>query len=206
MNTRSKKAFTLSELLVSLSVLGLIAAITLPSIFNAVEAQKKNAVFKETYNTMDTLVQQYLMENTPALVSGGIGHPYFPWIAARVNAAQDCSQTGIKAQGCVSSSYIVASQPGVGSDIKGVKLSNGALLMFPWAGGGANSVRASFRIDYNGEAGPNVFGSDVLAVQYCLGPETTNCGALPVHRNIVYIGLGGQVENDNRDLWDSIWE
>jgi hypothetical protein len=37
---------------VSLSVLGLIAALTLPSIFNSLKAQKDKAVFKETYQAL----------------------------------------------------------------------------------------------------------------------------------------------------------
>jgi prepilin-type N-terminal cleavage/methylation domain-containing protein len=39
----TKQGFTLSELLVSLSVLGLVAALTLPSIFNSVAKSKFNA-------------------------------------------------------------------------------------------------------------------------------------------------------------------
>jgi prepilin-type N-terminal cleavage/methylation domain-containing protein len=47
-----KKGFTLSELLISLSVLGLISALTLPSVFNAVKKQKDKAIVREGFNTM----------------------------------------------------------------------------------------------------------------------------------------------------------
>jgi prepilin-type N-terminal cleavage/methylation domain-containing protein len=52
-----RKGFTLSELLVSLSVLGLIAALTLPSVFKSVKASKERAVWKETINALSTALR-----------------------------------------------------------------------------------------------------------------------------------------------------
>ena len=45
--------FTLSELLVSLAVLGLIAGLTVPSIVASVEKSKKRTQFKETFQVIE---------------------------------------------------------------------------------------------------------------------------------------------------------
>jgi prepilin-type N-terminal cleavage/methylation domain-containing protein len=51
------KGFTLSELLISLSVLGLISSLTLPQVFNSVNNSKRKAVFKETLNMLNVMAQ-----------------------------------------------------------------------------------------------------------------------------------------------------
>jgi prepilin-type N-terminal cleavage/methylation domain-containing protein len=53
------KAFTLSELLVSLSILGLIAALTLPNIYHSVQERRANAIAKEFENTFANAVMSY---------------------------------------------------------------------------------------------------------------------------------------------------
>jgi prepilin-type N-terminal cleavage/methylation domain-containing protein len=57
-----RQAFTLSELLVSLAVLGLIAGITLPAVFNSVAKSKKHAVIKEAYNSIQNEVYRFVNE------------------------------------------------------------------------------------------------------------------------------------------------
>ncbi|MCX5920361.1 MAG: type II secretion system protein, partial [Candidatus Melainabacteria bacterium] len=51
------KGFTLSELLVSLAVLGLIAGLTVPSIINSVQVAKKRALLKESLQLISSIVQ-----------------------------------------------------------------------------------------------------------------------------------------------------
>jgi prepilin-type N-terminal cleavage/methylation domain-containing protein len=59
-----KTAFTLSELLISLSALGLIMALTLPNVFNAVESQRKRAIFKETHNVIQNAHMAAVMDGS----------------------------------------------------------------------------------------------------------------------------------------------
>jgi prepilin-type N-terminal cleavage/methylation domain-containing protein len=56
------QAFTLSELLISLSVLGLISALTLPNVYNAVKKQKEESVFREVINTLNVATNSGYME------------------------------------------------------------------------------------------------------------------------------------------------
>ncbi|MFM7390127.1 MAG: type II secretion system protein [Vampirovibrionales bacterium] len=57
----NKTGFTLSELLISLAVLGLISALTLPSIFNSVSTAQMKAKQKETIQILQDVVYQGFM-------------------------------------------------------------------------------------------------------------------------------------------------
>ena len=57
-----KKAFTLTELLVSMAVLGLIATLTLPHVFMSVDRAKKRAVFKESFQALQGATHQVALE------------------------------------------------------------------------------------------------------------------------------------------------
>lgn len=57
-----KRGFTLAEVAVSLAVLGLIASLTLPSLFVSMDRAKKRAVFKETYQALAEAVHTATME------------------------------------------------------------------------------------------------------------------------------------------------
>ncbi len=70
-----KKAFTLAEVLVTLGIIGIVAAMTIPTLFSKMEAQKKRAILKKAIaeisqaNKMATLeksvnfAQNYSMSN-----------------------------------------------------------------------------------------------------------------------------------------------
>ena len=57
-----KKAFTLTELLASMAVLGLIATLTLPHMFMSVDRAKKRAVFKEAFQALQGATHQVALE------------------------------------------------------------------------------------------------------------------------------------------------
>ncbi|MFM7390680.1 MAG: type II secretion system protein, partial [Vampirovibrionales bacterium] len=53
---QTRRGFTLSELLISLAVLGLISALTLPSIFNSVSQSQHKAKMKETIQVLQDVM------------------------------------------------------------------------------------------------------------------------------------------------------
>ncbi len=64
-----KLGFTLSELLVSLAVLGLIAGLTVPSIVTSVQISQERNAAKEAYSALSAAIQQAYMEGTLASMS-----------------------------------------------------------------------------------------------------------------------------------------
>jgi prepilin-type N-terminal cleavage/methylation domain-containing protein len=63
MNNRSLQGFTLSELLVSLAILGLIAAFAIPKVLNAVGEGSSRAIGAELYSTIAEAYQSVRAAN-----------------------------------------------------------------------------------------------------------------------------------------------
>jgi prepilin-type N-terminal cleavage/methylation domain-containing protein len=62
----TSKGFTLAELLIALGVLGIIATFAIPKILNAQQAEKSNAVAKETIGAIATAYQNYKLAHPSA--------------------------------------------------------------------------------------------------------------------------------------------
>ncbi len=99
-----KRGFTLAEVAVSLAVLGLIASLTLPSLFMSMDRAKKRAVFKETYQALQDAVYASTMEGE-AKASWNI-------VNRRLNPVKICN-TNARTQGCTSHQFGEAGEPGV---------------------------------------------------------------------------------------------
>jgi prepilin-type N-terminal cleavage/methylation domain-containing protein len=97
--TSVKKAFTLTELLVSMAVLGLIATLTLPHMFMSADRAKKRAVFKEAYQALAQATHAAMMEGVAD--SRGI-IPYF-------NAQKVCLNNSLT-EGCIKDPLVYLSQ------------------------------------------------------------------------------------------------
>jgi prepilin-type N-terminal cleavage/methylation domain-containing protein len=109
LNSSVKKAFTLTELLVSLTVLGLIATLTLPHLFASFDRAKKRAVFKEAYQALSEAVHAETMEGKGNLT-----------IIDRLNVEKICLENA-RLEGCTTSTHPESVEPGV-------KLSTGASI------------------------------------------------------------------------------
>lgn len=70
-----KQAFTLAEVLVTLSIIGIIAAITIPSLIINVDLDRKQAeaIIKKTYTTFNDATKQIVMLETTSHNMGSVG-------------------------------------------------------------------------------------------------------------------------------------
>jgi prepilin-type N-terminal cleavage/methylation domain-containing protein len=131
-------AFTLSELLISLSVLGLISALTLPSIFNSVNDAKKKAVFKESINAVSAAINQVAM-------NGEVYTNDLTLFKEKLNA-KECSNN------------LTITAPFGVNDKFGCVLHNGAYLT------NLNNTTTRYvslvYLDWNGNDHPNLSGND----------------------------------------------
>ena len=112
------KGFTLSELLVSLAVLGLIAGLTVPTIVNAVGSGKRKALFRETAQLVAQVVQEGVL--TGELTPDDAGET---WIVNHLNAVKTCL-TGIRPE-----NIWLTGGNGV-TNLKDAILANGVILSF----------------------------------------------------------------------------
>jgi prepilin-type N-terminal cleavage/methylation domain-containing protein len=97
--------FTLSELLVSLAVLGLIAGLTVPSVINSIETVKKRALAKEALQIITDITSAGVLngdfstitswdtvnQNGPTSITG--------YLTSKLNARQ-CVTSDITSPGC----------------------------------------------------------------------------------------------------------
>ena len=115
------KGFTLSELLVSLAVLGLIAGLTVPTIVNAVESGKRKALFRETAQLVAQVVQEGVL--TGELTPDDAGET---WMVNHLNAVKTCL-TRI----CPENIWLTSGGvTGRVTDLKDAILANGVILSF----------------------------------------------------------------------------
>jgi prepilin-type N-terminal cleavage/methylation domain-containing protein len=150
-NQFALSAFTLSELLISLSVIGLISAIAVPSIFNALEDNSKKARFKETYSILNNVVKK-------GVESGEMNHAGdLDYLKKNLNASKFC--TNAWDYGCwpVNNNYgdAVASDPGF--------VMTSGVYVFGIAGSGTPG-NDLYWIDINGIKGPNARCKDQYPV------------------------------------------
>jgi prepilin-type N-terminal cleavage/methylation domain-containing protein len=155
MPTPSKHlAFTLSELLICLSILGVIASLTLPKVINTLDASQNKAKFKESI----ALVEEVGAE---AYSQGKHNDLRLEYLIARVNTSKVCAINGV-IEGCT----VIGS---IGSEAyePAIVLHNGVIIGGISRSVGYNqfSLPDGWYIDVNGKSGPNTFGQDVLFIR-----------------------------------------
>lgn len=146
---KNEAGFTLSELLISLSVLGLIAALTMPKIYTNVNTLKKKAVIKEVFSVLSNLA-------TDESQQGGRWISSMDLFRERLNTAKCSTNMGW--------SHLPA-----GDAQYGCELHNGAIINYLQQGGDFET----FTLDWNGAAGPNQAGVDRIGLIMYWGVEPT---------------------------------
>lgn len=65
-----KKAFTLAEILITLGVIGVISAMTIPALFTDISTRKMETKFKKAYAQLNEMHKRYVAENDMAIPVG----------------------------------------------------------------------------------------------------------------------------------------
>jgi prepilin-type N-terminal cleavage/methylation domain-containing protein len=146
----ASKGFTLAELLIALAILGEIATFTIPKILSSQQNSQRIAVFKETIGALSEITYYGYLQGD--LTTSNVTSYY----ASKLNTVKICS-TNSFTQGCWS-------HPG-GDTEPGFVLHNGATLTGFNNTGPGNGIS----MDWNGAAGPNIEGQDIIQLQICFG-------------------------------------
>jgi len=185
---KTKSAFTLSEVLITLVIIGIVAALTIPTAISKYQKQQYVSGLKKAYSTLKTVTNQIIAEEgTPkASVGGWASSPsaVYNIYKKHLSLTKDCG-TG---RGCVDqlSSNGTGASDGFNSLKTGkpvynnyelnstfykVILSDGTQLIFddyisPQRNCtheelGSSEMCYAFFVDVNGEKGPNTWGKDV---------------------------------------------
>lgn len=164
--TRKKEiAFTLAETLITLGIIGVVAAMTIPNLINNYKAQKLRTQFLKTYSTIQQVFKQ--MEDDGVSDDNSYyheGHSYHKIFAKYLKGATICSGNNSLCYLDISSNKVV--YKGISKfhlDDGQVLLPDGTLLMFENM---YNSEYIMVTADINGlKNPPNIEGYDTFSFQ-----------------------------------------
>lgn len=181
MGITKNKAFTLAEILITLGVIGIVAAITIPSLSHTLYEERTVTLLKETQSIMAQAVRA--AEEEEGEVSGwGLSYNYSEkdakFIAEKllnhIKVAQDCSTYDPQGICMPNITYkYLNGDSNWGSYATSrsyykIKLNNGVGIL--WRSGNSNEAQNGLYIDFimdvNGKTPPNVIGQDVFELYY----------------------------------------
>jgi len=180
MVNKTKNGFTLAEVLITLVIIGIVAALTISAVINTYVERSTVAKVKKALSILaqakklaeaqngSVIGWDYPEGNSAAAVS-----KFWPYLKPYISVAKDCgSNTDCYQTGAVTSlNGSDASYPSTNSNYYKIVLADGSVMWFrmPWTGGKCNSneggvdgLCALFSIDVNGNKSPNVIGKDVF--------------------------------------------
>lgn len=193
---KKKLAFTLAEVLITLGIIGIVAAMTIPTLINKKQKAEIETQLKENYSIIqqslkmaendDIAIDSYLAEDIESVKS---------WFYTNLAPYMKYSHVCFNAEGCwqsmgptktLAGSVARYNQTniGVGYNIVTIKLNNGANISFDSYG--TNDIKTllgrnctyedkalGIFIDVNGDRKPNIIGKDIYVAVW------TDKGLLP---------------------------
>ena len=178
-----KSAFTLAEVLITLGIIGVVAAMTMPALIANHREQEYISKLKKVYSTLSQAYISVQNENGSAdewavsNVGGDRADSRLRIFTPYLNVIKDC---GLK-KGCTDTNkkyrYLDKSSMGVEdiatkSDLARIILADGTLIVmhphvspdcsFNWGKGDLQNVCAMIWVDVNGNKTPNQVGLDTF--------------------------------------------
>lgn len=172
-----KKGFTLAEVLITLGIIGIVAAMTIPTLMNNIQDAQFKSVWKKEYSALAQAAQRYVQENTTFV--GVTNYPAA--LGAYMNVNKYCTTSYTEGCWLPSDSYkylksnVCGSIAGIPDNCgnknlgtsRGMILSDGTTIttLAAWPNcdlwGGAC---AWILVDVNGFRLPNVVGRDTFGL------------------------------------------
>ena len=163
-----RPAFTLAEVLITLCVIGVVAAMTIPTIINKAEKISTISGLKKSYSMLQNMKQKAEYDNGPYTIWGLAGTTgtmttvFNNIIAPSLNVAKFCGTTST---GCWAYGYNIDGTGGSATPSANciyALLADGSSIAFLDRTGvyTATTVEMQIFVDLNGLKGPNRWGRD----------------------------------------------
>ena len=184
----SKKSFTLSEVLITLVIIGIIASITVPVIFANYQNQAIKSSLKKNYSVLKQALDKYQVENGERITSSDLGQHTLKTILMKyLNVMFDCGYGSTDVENsCIKnygadekSSKTYKTYSGIQIDLSKFDdgqfvLNDGSLILLE----NGSSVRTYISVDVNGIGKkPNRLGKDLFMFQIMNNGELLPMGA-----------------------------
>ncbi len=165
--TAQNKGFTLAEVLVTLGIIGVVSAMTIPTLMQNYQRKSYVTQLHKVYNELNQALLQYQTDkNAVNLKEAGLttNEACGEFFKKYFKIVQDCGNTSTP---CFAASYKKISGVNSYFTCQGscVVVANGAALgMFSgyYTSDAGNVIRIS--VDINGSKGPNVLGRDAFTL------------------------------------------
>jgi prepilin-type N-terminal cleavage/methylation domain-containing protein len=188
-----KHAFTLSEVLISLVIIGVIAAITVPTLLQKYQDQALKSALKKNYSVLKSALDKYQVEHGERLLPSDVGgHKLKPILVKYLNVTKDCgwghSDANVNNDVCIpyyndtseNNSKVYKTYNGKNSitlnyfDDGQFVLNDGSLILLE----NADSATQLISVDVNGYLKkPNRLGKDLFMFQLMSNGELLPMGA-----------------------------
>lgn len=214
---KQQNSFTLAEVLITIGIIGVVAAITIPVIVLKSQKIQTLSQLKKTYATLQVMYQKAVADNgliddwgLSAMSDGaGMVSVYQNIIAQYLNVSKYCGTTNTNnacwAYGYDFSGTATAAQPTWNGVY--ITLVDGTSIVFEdssnsWSGaGGAYNYWISIYIDINGLKKPNRLGKDRFIFEVDSSSGYSNRKIVP--RGTCLGGPGVGNEPDRMACWNS---
>jgi competence protein ComGC len=209
-NLKKFVAFTLAEVLITLGIIGVVSAMTIPTLMSKYNKKVIETKLKEDYSIIQQVIKSNIANDTDIDMTVKDGSPemlksfWETYFAPYMKYSQLC----VEKEGCWQSSGSAKSLSGsiassdrkgigIGGSIITIRLNNGTnICMDAWAKADmatnfgidtTDSAGISIYIDANGDNQPNRIGKDIYILTY-----TQEFGIVPAG----YSKTNAELEND----------
>ncbi len=180
LNTKIKMGFSLTEVLLALVILGVIAAMTLPEIVNQSETIRHKNSWKKTFSTFAQATNFLLQNNGSTLTdvfssSQDMMEKYTTYLLVSKTCANGASLGTCWHSNDGSSKYLNGGVITGWLAGPGVILNDGTLIQMGLDSGSCDYTTGSIQrcgyinVDVNGFAGPNIVGRDIFTINVRAG-------------------------------------
>lgn len=200
-----KNAFTLSEIMITISLIGVLATLTLSTVGASVQQRARLAEFRTAFSKMDSTLKNIISDegkiyscyNTPTTsdkdsfglsIKGNVSSKNSECVAltrtfARAMGATRTCESNPKTEGCVPTSNYPSGNDIAGSRPSGcfTSLFNNSSAyvldnsMIIFTENSSNGLRSA-AIDVNGRKGPNKWGQDIFPFSVKVTESTVSNG------------------------------
>lgn len=167
---KQKKGFTLAEVLLTLTIVGIVAALTIPSLMQNIQDQDLKVKWKKAFSNISGVMPRIVADKISLKGNFSNSDSMRDLFLPYLNVVKTCNQGANNGNCWPSNITFYDNTPDTPSENSGVILSDGTLLNFIFLNSNCiNSVNdilrcGSINIDVNGLKGPNKVGKDIYSV------------------------------------------
>lgn len=203
-------AFTLAEVLIILGIIGIVAAMTIPSLMNTVQDSQYKQAWKKEFSALSNATTRVMNDNGGSVANACSSldpncfrDVYTPYL----NVTKSCNQNASYGT-CWDYTNSDDHKGAWGGNNSGVLLNDGALVMFYYtsvdcssnAFGNNISRCGNIFVDTNGFKGPNKVGKDIHCVIIAKN-SVIPLGSNQITSNVASYGAGSVWDNSNSYLY-----